>query len=47
MATKFEMENMGETNTILGVRVIRNIDSILLSQELFILGSLTFMTLNH
>jgi len=33
LESKFEMKDMGETNVILGVKVIRKGDSILLSQE--------------
>jgi len=33
LGCKFEMKDMGEANVILGVRIIRKGDSILLSQE--------------
>jgi len=33
LSFNFEMKDMGEVNVILGVRIIRNGDSILLSQE--------------
>ena len=33
LGSKFEMKDMGETNMILGVRIIRKRDSILLSRE--------------
>jgi len=36
LGSKFEMKDMGEANVILGVRIIRNGDSILLSQEQYI-----------
>jgi len=36
LGSKFEMKDMGEANVILGVRIIRKGDSILLSQEQYI-----------
>ena len=36
LSFNFEMKDMGEVNVILGVRIIRNGDSILLSQEQYI-----------
>ena len=36
LASKFDIKNMGETIVILGVKVIRKGDSILLSQEHYV-----------
>jgi len=36
LGSNFEMKDMGEANVILGVRIIRKEDSILLSQEQYI-----------
>ena len=36
LASKFDMKDMGETSVILGVKIIRKGDSILLSQEHYV-----------
>ena len=36
LGSKFEMKDMGEANVILGVRIIRKGDSILLSHEQYL-----------
>ena len=36
LASKFDMKDMGEARVILGVKIIRNGDNILLSQEHYI-----------
>ena len=50
LGSKFEMKDMGEASVILGVKIIRNGDSISLSQENTLrnfLRSLVTMTLSQ